>query len=526
MVVHVTDFNTTASLEVHLGRGDGTFTRVTSRPLSPQSSGLTIADLNRDARQDVVVGDETGLLILLGDGNGGFTATKTFGNGLPYSGRAFGDFTSDGIPDLVVGEMEKRTFDTFTFYLSTAKLTVARGVGDGTFEQLHTYDVTPEGGFDVATGPQLVDLDADGALDIFTSRGHLLKGSNTGDFQPPERFAVFGGGSIVDVNHDSLPDLVGFNSLPSGSTGVWLNTRRTPAQNRVPTGFFGFPDEMPWRYETWWYAEDETGFYTGPIEDADLHSIRYTWTINGKVSGHFEFWGPDSGTPPGRYNVTVTIDDYRGGSITDSFVVVVTPFKETVLLPGEDNPSIHGAWQVVDDPGASYFARLLKHPNAGAPKQTTALANPTDYFDLGFVADPTQEYKLWLRLKAENDNWANDSVFVQFTGARDASGNPIYEIGTTSALAVNLEECSGCGVSGFGWEDDGWGAVNVQGVTLRFPEGGAQTIRIQTREDGVAVDAIVLSAEKYKTTRPGAAKNDTTILQHQGPWVSPFWRQE
>jgi hypothetical protein len=138
-----------------------------------------------------------------------------------------------------------------------------------------------------------------------------------------------------------------------------------------------------------------------------------------------------------------------------------------------------------------------------------------------FVADPTQEYKLWLRLKAEDDNWANDSVFVQFTGAKDGAGNPIYEIGTTSALAVNLEECSGCGVSGWGWEDDGWGAVNVNGTTLRFPDGGSQTLRIQTREDGVSIDQIVLSAVKYKTTRPGAAKNDATLLNRSGAYLMP-----
>ena len=96
-------------------------------------------------------------------------------------------------------------------------------------------------------------------------------------------------------------------------------------------------------------------------------------------------------------------------------------------------------------------------------------------------------------MKAENDNWANDSVFVQFTGAKDANGNPVYALGSTSALVVNLEECSGCGVSGWGWEDDGWGAPNRNGVTLRFPEGGAQIIRIQTREDGVSLDQVVLS---------------------------------
>jgi hypothetical protein len=86
---------------------------------------------------------------------------------------------------------------------------------------------------------------------------------------------------------------------------------------------------------------------------------------------------------------------------------------------------------------------------------------------------------------------------------------------------VNLEECSGCGESGWGWEDDGWGAVNRNGVTLRFPEGGVQTIRIQTREDGVSIDQIVLSSEKYKTTRPGTAKNDTVKLGQIGPEVSP-----
>jgi hypothetical protein len=87
-------------------------------------------------------------------------------------------------------------------------------------------------------------------------------------------------------------------------------------------------------------------------------------------------------------------------------------------------------------------------------------------------------------------------------------------VGTTSGLAVNLEECSGCGESGWGWEDDGWGAVNKNGVLLRFPnpDRDPQFIIIQPREDGVSIDQVVLSAEKYLTTRPGAAKNDQTIV--------------
>jgi len=51
------------------------------------------------------------------------------------------------------------------------------------------------------------------------------------------------------------------------------------------------------------------------------------------------------------------------------------------------------------------------------------------------------------------------------------------------------------------------------GVTLRFREAGMKRLRIQVREDGVSIDQIVLSAVKYRTTRPGTAKNDTLILE-------------
>jgi len=137
-----------------------------------------------------------------------------------------------------------------------------------------------------------------------------------------------------------------------------------------------------------------------------------------------------------------------------------------------------------------------------APKATQALASPQNFVDIWFLPDPTQTYKLWIRGKAENNYWANDSAFIQFTGAVDSNNNPAWQIGTTSARVFNLDECSGCGVSGWGWEDDGWGAVNKNGTLLRFPQSGAQRIRIQTREDGLSIDQIVLSAEKYLTARP------------------------
>jgi hypothetical protein len=147
------------------------------------------------------------------------------------------------------------------------------------------------------------------------------------------------------------------------------------------------------------------------------------------------------------------------------------------------------------------------------------VANPPSRGEIGFVADPTQTYKLWVRLKADSNSWANDSVWLQISGAVDAAGRPIGGPGTTSGIEVNLEECSGCGVSGWGWRDEAWGAAGAVGtLTLRFPQGGYQTLKFQTREDGVSIDQFVLSAEKYRTTRPGGVKNDTTILPPTLVW--------
>ena len=116
-----------------------------------------------------------------------------------------------------------------------------------------------------------------------------------------------------------------------------------------------------------------------------------------------------------------------------------------------------------------------------------------------------------MRGRAEGDCWCNDSVFVQFSNAVDAGGAPVFRIGTTGATTVNLEDASGAGVSGWGWQDNGYGA-GVLGPVLYFDTTGPQTIRIQVREDGFRFDQIVLSSQQYLTSSPGALKNDATIL--------------
>ena len=175
--------------------------------------------------------------------------------------------------------------------------------------------------------------------------------------------------------------------------------------------------------------------------------------------------------------------------------------------------AVAGEWRRVADPTAATGMRVW-HPDAGAAKRITALAVPTDYLDATFDAVAGRSYRLWLRVRAEGNHWSNDSVFVQFSDAVDTGSVPRWRIGTTSAAEVKLEECAGCGLGEWGWQDTGWGS-GVLGPVVQFARSGRQTIRIQTREDGVSIDQILLSASPFLSISPGANKWDTTVLPVQ-----------
>jgi hypothetical protein len=179
-----------------------------------------------------------------------------------------------------------------------------------------------------------------------------------------------------------------------------------------------------------------------------------------------------------------------------------------VVLRAADARVVSGAWSVTSDAGASAGAALWL-PDLGTPKLTSASATPRDFFELTFQVRAGAPYRLWFRSKAQNDSWTNDSAFVQFSGAVTSTGVSAFRIGTSDATVVSLEECSGCGESGWGWSDNGYGG---DGPTIYFAADGAQTIRVQGREDGLIVDEIVLSPQKYLSSAPGTAKQDTTIL--------------
>ena len=147
--------------------------------------------------------------------------------------------------------------------------------------------------------------------------------------------------------------------------------------------------------------------------------------------------------------------------------------------------------------------------DAAAAGLTTALANPANYFELTFQVEAHVAYHLWMRGKADKNAWANDSVYVQFSGSVNAAGAEINRIGTTGAATVSIEDGTNAGLLGWGWADDSYGGF---GSPMYFGTSGPQTIRIQVREDGLSLDQIVLSADTYAVTPPGATKSDTTVV--------------
>lgn len=180
-----------------------------------------------------------------------------------------------------------------------------------------------------------------------------------------------------------------------------------------------------------------------------------------------------------------------------------------IVLYASTAPIVRGHWSAISS-STGAAGRLLQSTNSGWASTNAPLASPANYFELTFDAPAATTYQVWLRLRATvNSKW-NDSVWVQFSDATLASGAPVYRIGTTSALLVNLERCNACGVAGWGWKNDAYWLR--QETEIRFAAAGKHTIRVQTREDGVEIDQIVLSATKYLSTAPGAETNDSTIV--------------
>jgi hypothetical protein len=210
----VANYSVSRTVSVLLGNGNGTFQApqtfaAGSYPMLITS--VTVADVNNDGKEDLVVATSNGgtINVLLGNGNGTFrAATSIATTGTGFEPRVVvADVNGDGRPDVMVADgMQTRTIEVFL------------GNGDGTFQPKLSTNIENTAAFAIA------DLNGDGKPDLISSLTTGLSialGNGDGTFRAPMTFSTgYDAGSIsaVDFNGDGKPDLIVDNSQNNGIT--------------------------------------------------------------------------------------------------------------------------------------------------------------------------------------------------------------------------------------------------------------------------------------------------------------------
>ncbi|MGE0448693.1 MAG: carbohydrate-binding protein [Vicinamibacterales bacterium] len=192
-----------------------------------------------------------------------------------------------------------------------------------------------------------------------------------------------------------------------------------------------------------------------------------------------------------------------------------------VVLYANDATRLAGTWARTPDATAA-GAIALTSPDRGWSTDAP-LASPKDYVEFTFDAPQNTPYRIWVRLKAAGNSKFNDSVFAQFSDAAAPGGSPLYRIGSTNALTLNFQDSSAGKLAGWGWLDGAYWLS--QQSTILFTSAGTHTLRVQTREDGVQLDQVVLSPSTYLGVAPGQRSGDSTIVPKPAPAVvqpTPF----
>jgi hypothetical protein len=236
--------NTTDSVAIFLGNGDGTFGSAVNYGVGSSPQGIAVADVNNDGEVDIISADFCGddpecragtISVLLGKGDGSFQLRLVFAEGMFPESVALADFNLDGNADVAIAN----PCGTDPTCVSPGSVGIMLGNGDGTFQPVANYSSTgyltvrvAVGSFDRDNVPDVV------ALNVQSADITVLLGREDGTLSPGVDYLVGLtpiSAAIGDFNKDGLHDLAIANQNSDEVSILLNNTRAIPAPRARPT---------------------------------------------------------------------------------------------------------------------------------------------------------------------------------------------------------------------------------------------------------------------------------------------------
>ncbi len=196
-----------AMVQIHFGKGDGTFGSTVLYSVSGDSANaIQFGDLNGDGILDLVAASygfsNTSTSVRLGNGDGTFGALTSNAENVNYMmDLALGDLNNDGILDMVFSGSES----------GLGVVNVRLGNGNGTFGSVSLYTA----GTFQTHGVRLADFNNDGNLDLMAVEGDasvsIRMGAGNGTFGAAINYTIAGSemdARLGDINGDGYLDIV------------------------------------------------------------------------------------------------------------------------------------------------------------------------------------------------------------------------------------------------------------------------------------------------------------------------------
>jgi hypothetical protein len=338
--------NATGSVQVYLGKGDGTFGKPSSLSAAAYPGALTIADMNHDGRPDIVVSttdtDSNPLLdVMLGNGDGTFQAASPF------------QIPQNGITSVSVGEYSNgtRPVAVLTSCCGLAYPVVAAGNGSGPILSAGILGTGISSAF-----VKLVDVNGDGVPDILLTSG----------INRQLAIEVFLSSATAATTLPTSTSLAASAaSITAGQSVTFTAQVTAPEGNTPPTGTVTFSDGT-------------TSLGTGTLNS----SGQATYSTSSLAVGSHAITAAYAGSSPFAASTSSAVTVTVTAAVAGDFSISLAPSSGTM----QQGSSVTSKISITPSGG---FNQQVSLTCSGAPANTTCSLSPASVTPSGGAAAST-----------------------------------------------------------------------------------------------------------------------------------------